>query len=392
MAKRAVMIAIDSFHDGGAEINAVRLANALTKSRDVYFFELDPKASQKKDQLKLFNESVKFCRPEKEYRFVIYQNLNRNRIFKGLLKLVNYDLGINELKYRIVADFISLHNIAVVNTHAPLSNAFFEKVKKRKQFKLVTTLHGHYEVLKEELGREKYQKFVSKHVYAVDQFIYTTADQIKSLENFKVDEEKFSKVYYGFDFKPPQTEEKKSKIQKCIIVSRGIREKGWEESIKAIIDLNNKGYNLSLTIVGGGEEYDRLNHLEQRYSFLKFFGKRMDIPDILREHDLALLPTYYRAESFPNSIIEYLSCGLPVITSTIGAIPEMIAFNDELAGDTIRTSKGTPVQVEELSKVIQSYLDNPKKYVSKRKLAQKAALKFSIETSVSEYDKVFNKC
>ena len=70
----------------------------------------------------------------------------------------------------------------------------------------------------------------------------------------------------------------------------------------------------------------------------------------------------------------------------------MIAFNDDMAGDTIKTSKGTPVLVEELSNVIQSYMDNPEKYTSKRKLAQKAALKFSIEISVLEYDKVFSKC
>jgi len=44
----------------------------------------------------------------------------------------------------------------------------------------------------------------------------------------------------------------------------------------------------------------------------------------LRQYDVLILPTYYRGEGYPGSILEAYSLGLPVITTHWKAIPEIV--------------------------------------------------------------------
>lgn len=55
----------------------------------------------------------------------------------------------------------------------------------------------------------------------------------------------------------------------------------------------------------------------------RFLGHRDDVPAILADADVFVLPS--RSEASPNSIIEAMAAGLPVVATDVGGIPELVA-------------------------------------------------------------------
>jgi len=53
-----------------------------------------------------------------------------------------------------------------------------------------------------------------------------------------------------------------------------------------------------------------------------FLGRRSDIPDVLANCDIAILPS--RAEGLPNAVLEYMAAGLPTIASRVGGNVELL--------------------------------------------------------------------
>lgn len=63
----------------------------------------------------------------------------------------------------------------------------------------------------------------------------------------------------------------------------------------------------------------RATGIADRFSFL---GHRDDIPEVLAEADIFVLPS--RSEALPNSVLEAMAAGLPVVATAVGGIPELV--------------------------------------------------------------------
>ena len=50
----------------------------------------------------------------------------------------------------------------------------------------------------------------------------------------------------------------------------------------------------------------------------------VEVPQILREHDALLLPTYWEDEGYPGAIIEAFTAGLPIVSTVWKSIPELV--------------------------------------------------------------------
>ena len=61
------------------------------------------------------------------------------------------------------------------------------------------------------------------------------------------------------------------------------------------------------------------------YERFRFLGHCDDVPAVLAQADMFVLPS--ESDAFPNSIIEAMASGLPVVASAVGGIPELVTDN-----------------------------------------------------------------
>ena len=110
-----------------------------------------------------------------------------------------------------------------------------------------------------------------------------------------------------------------------IYVGRFSREKGIRyliESLKYLMPTTK------LFLVGDGPEKRELIEHVSKFGFdnkVIFLGKipHETMPKLLNGMDIFVLPTI-GMEGFSNSMLEAMACGLPVVTTTVGAGPEVI--------------------------------------------------------------------
>ena len=107
--------------------------------------------------------------------------------------------------------------------------------------------------------------------------------------------------------------------------------KGHDILIKALRECKDKGMEFSCSIVGGDvdivnnssiEYLKKLNEDSGLSEEIKFLGNREDVPDLLAQSDLFILPS--RFEGLPLSLLEAMAAKLPVIASNISGSAELV--------------------------------------------------------------------
>jgi glycosyltransferase involved in cell wall biosynthesis len=168
------------------------------------------------------------------------------------------------------------------------------------------------------------------------------------------------------------------------MVARGVADKGWRELIAAARLVHARADKpIRLVLVGDGPCIQELRR-EVNEPWILFAGQQNDPERWVRCFDVGMLPTCLPEESLPNSIIEYLACGKPVIATDIGGIPEMIGR----AGRLVPLGPDARADVAALTLAMQSMLDPAQRFAFSA-AALTAFSDFSMERCVSAYQTLF---
>jgi phosphatidylinositol alpha-1,6-mannosyltransferase len=125
-------------------------------------------------------------------------------------------------------------------------------------------------------------------------------------------------------FSPPVKQKSASELR-LVTVARLLERKGIQVILKACAEPEPLPVNL--TIIGTGHFQGRLQALAEELGIsdrVHFAGyvSNQDLPKFYRSVDAFILPS--DTESFGLVFAEAMSCGLPILASNVGGIPEIV--------------------------------------------------------------------
>lgn len=270
-------------------------------------------------------------------------NIDKIKIYKLPIQFTISNTPINLFWYFDLKKIIKRESPEIINIHLPvpfLSDLAGFIAKKRRISYFVTYHSGS---MKKEKGLFLnlliycYEKFILRSILKNSTKIITSGYAKEYLKKtFKeLILNKIIPINPGVDldlFRPFKIKKEEPKFK--IVFSGRIDStsfwKGQDYLFEAVVQLIKEGYNLQLNLIGEGNLVEDYKKKYQKYSQnIQFLGKFKyeDVPKELCKNDVLILPSITESESFGMVLAEANACGLPIIGSRIGGIPEIIQDN-----------------------------------------------------------------
>jgi glycosyltransferase involved in cell wall biosynthesis len=393
-----ILLTVEDLGVGGAQVFALRLAQALHDAgNQVFIFSHyhhlgDDKLRQ---QLAPDVEAIEYGKDHPRFDWLVRKSEGFLRRF-GIRIQLRQQLVIRQLR-----SVVRLRQPHILNSHTIKADYVAARaLSTEKGTSQVITMHGCYELFLRHVDAEE---VVPMGRYALEQaasFVYLTD---KNLEIFSqpqirpLAEVPHRKIYNGFAghfTNNPACSRVALGIGEHEVVfgmvARGIAEKGWELAIQSYLEIRAEHPATHLVLVGQSEY---LTGLRARYPdpSIHFVGHSSNSVDWIKLFDIALLPSYFHAESLPNSIAEYLFCGKPVVASRIGEVPYMLESSAGPAGVIIDQAGWKITNPEQLTQAMRNYVINPELLREHQLRAVLAFAKFRMEQCVAAYTSLYSE-
>lgn len=382
-----ILMVIPGLPMGGAETFFVRLAKGLSRDNEVVIHILN------------LDGADPFLLAELSGLDVTFAPFSNPSIYKYLYKL---SLMVNRVlpKFNLVDSVRSWslrrlhrrHSFSVINPHLLTAERQVCLAFDTTPVPIVGTDHGDYRWVINEENRSHYEPVFSRSDALICLSIsnLTVAQRYARPTGFR-----YLKIYNGYEFQEPSIEPRTGSVtsqgtQEIVfgLVSRGIPEKGWSEALAAFIELRKQvAVPIRLVFVGDGEHLKSLQEAvpDELKDHVEFAGYQSDPRPFVSRFTVGLLPTYFKAESLPTVIIEYLAQGKPVIATDTGGIREMLELEGQKAGIIVSKDSQGRADVVQLCEAMKRMIFDVPFRERAAALAWRARERFSMQTCVDSY-------
>lgn len=356
---------------GGSGIVATKLGNELAKkNKQIHFI-----SSSKPPLLNIKLPNI-FFHQVKIYSYPLFQYIPYGiSLFSTITEITKkYDLDILHVHYAIPHAYHAC--IAKINLK-----------EKGKYLPLITTLHGTDITI---LGKHPAYKNGVEFSINNSDYITAVSDNLKkkTLELFKIKKEIITipNFIHHNNYKNKHTYIRDifaKKNEKILIHVSNLRPIKRVTDVVEIFKRVEKIIQCKLIIIGEGPEIEKIKHLIQIYNLtnkVRLLGIINKLYKILYIADVFLLPS--QLESFGLAALEAMSNSVPVISTNIGGLPEVITHGFsgflEKVGD-----------IESMSNRVIELLSNEKKLKKFKKNAYIDSKRFSKKNIIPKYQNLY---
>jgi len=223
-------------------------------------------------------------------------------------------------------------NYDIVHTHDYKANVLAGVFRTKYHYKIVATAHGYNPTTRRELLYYQLERWIFK--YMVHVVIAPTQEMRQRLGGFGIDMKKVHIIPNGIETTGRQSALIKLTHQPALSSNRHVQllyigrlseEKSLENLLRAVVILREDNIMVKLMIAGDGpsrlqiENHIREWQLEDNVSLAGFVS---DVNPLLQTADILVNPS--RTECMPNSLLEAMLAGGPVVATDVGGVREMI--------------------------------------------------------------------
>ncbi len=244
------------------------------------------------------------------------------------LSFISYSYSISFLLRFLF--LLATTKIDIIHIHTASYTSFWEKclyiqIAQLAGKKIVMHIHG--ALFKEfyRRGSSLSKKLIRRHLNLCDAVIVLSNAWKEFFAAF-VEASKLHIVQNGIHLSPLADSAQKSGVVSFLHMGEVSRRKGIYDILEVIEILKSEKINVFFDIVGPGE-LDEVNEIitkKELQAYIRLHGPHFGARrfDYFQRAHCFILASY--AEGFPIALIEALAAGLPVVSTTVGGIPDMI--------------------------------------------------------------------
>jgi colanic acid/amylovoran biosynthesis glycosyltransferase len=219
----------------------------------------------------------------------------------------------------------------VIHAHFGPAAVLIADVATRLDIPLVTTFYG-YDISSlpsEDFWRAHYAK-----LWSTTDAVTVLSEEMKGQAiELGCPSDKLNVVHLSRDLSQFEYRSPSPPVRNVLFVGRLVAKKAPLDAVQAVERANEKGANLHLDLIGGGElradieQYVRDNNLTEVITIHGLLPNR-DVQQWMRDADVFLLPsktaTNGDREGTPTVLVEAQAVGLPCVSTCHAGIPEML--------------------------------------------------------------------